>query len=205
MKKQHLSSRAGLLSLTLAALVSLPACTSFGSDYGALERWNMEEQDVPEQARTAAVGNSYANPYCPGQAPSSSVVDESLAQPITAVFYRDPPPATNQGNPLNVYINGHYQASLVGNTFTVQQLRPGEHRLMVAFNDAERRYVSKDAGQVFKVGQSAIQYFRISADENAAAARIAAVDADAGKAALQGRMRQDHTVPRVLRSKCPTL
>ncbi len=190
-------------SLVGLAFLGLQACSSLGSEYGALERWNMEDVEAIAAVSADGAGNAYANAYCPGQAPSSTAVDESLAQPVVAVFYRDPPPPSNQGNPLNVYINGHYQASLVGNTFTTQHIRPGKHRLMVAFNDVERRYVSKDDGQVFDVGQTPIQYFRISAD-GAAAPRIAAVDADAGKAALKGRMRQDHTVPRVQRSKCPT-
>lgn len=192
----------GVLGLALTGILGLQACSISGLRTGDhIERWNLEDTVNVENIRPgqqATVGAAVTICGPDGQK-RQGVVGQDVAAAVVAVFYRDPVPTSRQGNPLNIYINGHYQASLIGNTFTEQQIRAGDHRLMVAFNDVDRSYVSKDAGQMFKVGQEGVQYFRINTAADVP--RIEMVDQATGKQALQGRNRQDHTVPRTPRTQ----
>lgn len=192
----------GLSTLVLGGLMSLQACSLGGLRAGDhIERWNLEEAVNVDNIRPSGQGVEGAEvTLCgPDGLKRTGIVGQDVAATVVAVFYRDPVPAGKQGNPLNIYINGHYQASLLGNTFTEQQLRAGEHRLMAVFNDVDQRYVNKDAGAMFKVGQNPVQYFRIGME--AEVPQIQMVDNATGQLALKGRNRQDHTVPRTSASQ----
>ena len=88
---------------------------------------------------------------------------------------------------------------LQGNTYTQQALCPGNHRLMAAREDVQRRYVSKDEGQSFAVGTEPVQYFRVSEGSGGVAA-IAPASAQAAGGSL--RQLQTLTVPRVVATGC---
>lgn len=171
--------RAGLRLGAIGALgLLLQACASSG---GAVEHWTMVEDVAPQPAPAVA-------------APAR--------QPVAVVFYREAGTGAQAGTPINVYINGQYQASLVGNTYTEHALCPGSHRLKVAYNDVQKRYVSKDEGLDFAVGSAPMHYFRVT-ETGAGEAALVAVPAEAAQAARASLSeRQHHTISRVVRDGC---
>ncbi len=168
-------ARAIWLGFASLALLALQACSTSG---GQVEHWRMVEGKAPQSAPAAA---------------------DKARQPVAVVFYRDAASGPHAAAPINVYINGQYQASLVGNTYTQQSLCPGNHRLMAAREDVQRRYVSKDEGQAFAVGTEPVQYFRVSEGAGGVAA-IAPATAQSADSSL--RQLQTHTIPRVVRTGC---
>lgn len=171
--------RLGLGSLAGIALLGLQACSSTS---GQVEHWRMVESRAPQSV-----------------APSKG----SMLKPVAVVFFRDSVSGANATAPINVYLNGQYQTSLVGHTFTQQDLCPGNHRMMAAREDVRRRYVSKDEGQSFAVGTEPIQYFRVS-EGAGGEVRIEPATAQAAAARAGLRQLQTHTVPRVVRNGCTT-
>ena len=169
------AARFGLAGVAGLALLGLQACSTSG---GQVEHWRMVEGRAPQSAPPAG---------------------GTERQPVAVVFYRDAASGPHAASPINVYINGQYQASLVGNTYTEQALCPGSHRLMVARDDVQRRYVSKDEGQSFAVGTEPVQYYRVS-EGSAGVAAIAPSNAQAAGASV--RELQKHTVPRVVSNGC---
>ena len=134
------------------------------------------------------------------QVPSSAAPGASV-QPVRVVFFRQPRAGDSAEQPINLYINGQYQASLVGSTYTEQNLCPGAHRLAVQFNDVQRRYVTKTEGESVAVGSAPMQYFRVT-ETAAGQASLQAVSAQEANAAGGLRSLQAHTVPRVVRNGC---
>lgn len=169
----------GLLHVAALGTVALAlqACTVGGP----LQGWKMVEAQEPELV-----------PAVEGTAP----------QPVAVVFYRELGAGESAGNPINIYINGQYQASLVSNTYTEQALCPGEQQFMVAFNDVRQRYVSKEEGWVFDIEARPIQYFRVSGNDDGGAviAQVDSATAEAARANLQ--KRQAHTISRVVNKGC---
>lgn len=146
---------------------------------GTVEKWRMTEVREPGRA----------------------LADSAPASAVRVVFYRQQQATVRSGQPVNLYINGQYQASLVGNTYTEQLLCPGTHRLAVHFNDVRQRYVTKAEGRAAVVGAQTTQYFEVN--ENAAGEAIVR-PADAGQAAAAGSLRelQTHTISRVVADGC---
>lgn len=171
-------ARVGLAGAAVLALLGLQACSGTG---GRVEHWEMVENRAPQPA-----------PQASGTA----------RQPVAVVFYRDTSSGTHTQNPINVYINGQYQASLVGSTYTEQALCPGNHRLMVVFNDVRQRYIGKDEGRTYAVGTQPVQYFRVSEDASGTAVIAPATREAAQSAGASLRELQVHTVPRVVRNGC---
>lgn len=166
-------ARWGLLAAACQAL-ALAGCGSMGP----VERWHMTDAQAPSNA-----------------APSAPV------QPVRVVFFRQASAGDRVAQPVNLYINGQYQASLVGNAYTEQSLCPGTHRLAVQFNDVQQRYVTKTEGQQVAVGSAPMQYFRVT-ETAAGQAGLQAVGADEASAAGNLRRLQAHTVPRVVSNGC---
>lgn len=171
-------ARCALAGAVGLALLGLQACSTSG---GAVEHWTMVEGRAPQ--------------------PAAAVVAPAR-QPVAVVFYREAGQGEHALKPINVYINGQYQASLVGNTYTEQALCPGSHRLKVAYNDVQQRYVSKDEGLTFAIGTEPVQYFRVT-ETGAGVAGLAAVPAETAQAARTSLSElQRHTIPRVVRNGC---
>lgn len=170
--------RIGAAGVVGLSLLALQACSTSG---GAVERWTMVEDRAPQPAATVA-------------APAR--------QPVAVVFYREAGQGEHAHRPINVYINGQYQASLVGNTYTEQTLCPGSHRLQVAYNDVQQRYVSKDGGLEHAIGTEPVQYFRVT-ETGANVAGLTSVPAETAQAASASLSElQRHTIPRVVRNGC---
>ena len=170
-------ARLGLAGIAGMALLGLQACSSSG---GQVEHWRMVEGKAPQ---------------------STPAVTGSGSKPVAVVFYRDAVAGAQAQAPINVYINGQYQTSLVGQTYTQQSLCPGNHRMKAAREDVRRQYVSKEEGQTFAVGSEPIQYFRVSEGAGGVAS-IAPTPAQAVAANASLRQLQTHTVPRVVRNGC---
>jgi len=162
---------------TLTACVAVFQGCSTGS---GVERWQMTEAQAPQPVQPVA---------------------GSAVQPVAVVFFRDAGIATRQ--PINIYVNGQYQASLTGETFTEKVLCPGEHSLVAAPDDVRQRYQTKQARNRVSIGKEPAQYFRVF--QNAAGQiAIAAAPRDAALAAVPSlRTRQSHTISRVSRNGCP--
>lgn len=172
--QRHLLSRLGL---ALAAGVLLAGCAG-----GSIERWQMTEGRTPELSAPA------------GQAAAS--------RPVQVVFFRQAPASGQAERPINLYINGHYQASLVGSTYTEQSLCPGEHRMAVHLNDVQRRYVTKAEGRAVAIAAGKpIQYFRVDEDASGQASLRPATSSEAS-AASSLKLLQTHTIARVPKSNC---
>lgn len=121
---------------------------------------------------------------------------------VDLVFFRELPTGRQVDRPINVYIDGHYQASLVGNAFTRAQLCPGEHRLAVALNDVERRYMTKDEGLPFKVERGGSRYFRVADTQAGVVTLTAVAEAEVPSVVQSLATRQSHAVPRLPRTEC---
>lgn len=172
---RHLLSRLALVS---AAGLLLAGCAG-----GPIERWQMTEGRSPDLSAPA------------GQAAASQ-------RPVQVVFFRQAPTGGQAERPINLYINGHYQASLVGSTYTEQALCPGEHRMAVHLNDVQRRYVTKAEGRAVAIAaDKPIQYFRVDEDASGQASLRAATSSEAS-AASSLRLLQTHTIARVPKSNC---
>ncbi|GAB4208977.1 MAG: hypothetical protein Fur0019_15290 [Tibeticola sp.] len=159
-------------SVLLALVLGIAGCSA-GS---AVERWQLFESA------------------------SSSVKSEDAA--VDLVFFRELPAGREVDRPINVYVDGHYQASLVGNAFTRAQLCPGGHRLAVALNDVERRYLTKEEGLPFKVESGGPRYFRVADTQTGVVTLTAVSEAEVPSAVQSLATRQSHAVPRLPRADC---
>lgn len=171
-----ISQRAGAVLAAAAAALLLSACAPATQ----VERWRMTDR--------VAAGSGGSGVTFPAAA-------------VRTVFFREAGTSAKAAQPINLYLDGHYQASLVGDTYTEQSLCPGARRIAVHFNDVERRYVTKNQGALVQVGTEAVQYFRVAED-----ATGQAVVHPVAPAAAQGvsslRLLQSHTVPRVAPANC---
>lgn len=134
--------------------------------------------------------------------PASTVAGVSV-QPVAVVFFREAAADARVTQPVNVYINGQYQTSLVDNNFSEYALCPGQHSLVVAINDAQQRYATKQQRSNFVVGSEPMQYFRVSEDAAGQVRVVPATTAAAQAAVPSLRTRQAHTISRVTRTGCP--
>jgi OOP family OmpA-OmpF porin len=165
--------RLGLAGFVLLALILGSTGCSTGS---AVERWQLFESA------------------------SSGAKSQDVA--VELLFFRELPSGRQLDRPINVYIDGHYQASLVGNAFTRAQLCPGEHRLAVAVNDVERRYLTKEEGLPFKVEPGGPRYFRVADTQSGVVTLTAVAEAEVPTAVQSLATRQSHAVPRLPRTDC---
>ncbi len=166
------------LALALSLGLLLAGCAGGGP----IERWQMTEDRTPELTAPA------------GQAGAS--------RPVQVVFFRQAPAGGQAQRPINLYINGHYQASLVGSTYTEQSLCPGPHRMAVHLNDVQRRYVTKTEGQAIAIAaDKPIQYFRV-AEDGAGQASLHPATSSEASAATSLKLLQTHTIARVPKSHC---
>lgn len=133
--------------------------------------------------------------------PASSSA-KSQDDAVDLVFFRELPAGRQVDRPINVYIDGHYQTSLVGNAFTRAQLCPGEHRLAVALNDVERRYLTKEEGLPFKVERGGPRYFRVADTQAGVVTLTAVAEAEVPSTVQSLATRQSHAVPRLPRAEC---
>ncbi|MDO5693399.1 MAG: hypothetical protein Q4G70_13160 [Pseudomonadota bacterium] len=161
---------------TAGAVVMLAGCATSGQ----VERWHLTEPKTPTPAEQLA---------------------QASAQPVRVVFFRQTQATEKAAQPINLYLNGQYQASLVGNTYTEQNLCPGAHRFAVAFNDVQRRYHTKEEGQPVNVGTDPMQYFRVTEDA-AGQAVLQPAPASEAQTVRSLRLLQTHTLPRVIRNGC---
>jgi hypothetical protein len=156
-------------------VIGLAGCAASSS----LERWQVTE------------------PVTPTTAP----LPDQPASAVRVVFFREAGSSARAAQPINLYIDGHYQASLVGSTYTEQSLCPGAHRVAVHLNDVQTRYVTKTEGTPLQVGADPIQYFRV-AEDAAGNAAVHPVAAAAAQGVSSLRLLQTHTVPRVVNKGC---
>lgn len=159
-------------SLLLALILGVSGCST-GS---AVERWQLFE--------------------------SATSSAKSQDDAVDLLFFRELPAGRQVDRPINVYIDGHYQASLVGNAFTRAQLCPGDHRLAVALNDVERRYLTKEEGLPFKVERGGPRYFRVADTPTGVVTLTAVAEADVPTTVQSLATRQSHAVPRLPRAEC---
>lgn len=87
LKKIRSRSFVGKVGL-LAWVLVIQGC---GTGSG-VERWHMSEARAPQAA---------------------AAVRGAAVQPVAVVFFRDPGNGAQAAQPVNVYVNGQYQASLV--------------------------------------------------------------------------------------------
>jgi len=163
------------LAACIAGFWMLLGCAGSG---GPVEKWQMTKDEVPRAAQ--------------GQ--------PGAMKPVAVVFYREAGGA-NANQPVNVYVNGQYQASLVGNTYTEQSLCPGQHTLAAHFNDVAQRYSTKLAGQSIRIDDRPMQYFKVT-EGAGGQANLTPVSADQIGRITSLQVRQAHTLARVTRSGC---
>jgi OmpA-OmpF porin, OOP family len=121
----------------------------------------------------------------------------ALAAPTeqTRVFvYRSH--TTNTQQPVNIYLNGQYHASLLSGGYTEFCTAPGDVNIKAALDDAARLHVSKlEAGQ--RMSNKAGQTVFLKVDERTppALSLLQGNEAQA-KTELKGTRRQIHTISR---------
>lgn len=174
---------AGLMPISawLMGAMTVAVLSGCGSTGSQVEKWQLTESQAPSAAEKI-----------PGAA----------RQPVRVVFFREAGSGAHAQTPVNLYINGQYQASLVGNTYTEQALCPGQHGLAVQMSDVNQRYTTKQHSAPVTVGLDAVQYFRVSEDA-AGVARVTTAPADTTLPSL--RLLQRHTIPRIVRNGCATV
>lgn len=179
--QRGLNGRHWQVFLAACAAAVLAGCAA-GGQVGQAERWHMTDAQAPASAEPIK------------GAPTSAV---------HVVFFRQDQagPASRAKQPINLYINGQYQASLVGNTYTEHTLCPGTQRVAASLNDVRRRYTTKESGQPLLVSREPVQYFRVS---ESAAGATSVQPATAAEAQASGslRQRQAQTISRVVRNGC---
>jgi hypothetical protein len=159
--------------LALAGFVVLAGGCASG---GAIERWQLFE---------------------PAAASAQTHSDS-----VDLVFYRELPAGRQFDRPINVYIDGHYLGSLVGNAYVRAQLCPGEHRLAVALEDVQRRYLTKDEGLPFKVDAASARYFKVAVTEGGLVTLTAVPQTELTGGVSSLASRQSHAVPRLAKVAC---
>ena len=130
----------------------------------------------------------------------AEVTDPS--RPVSVIFYRIAEDSTRLSDPINLYIDKHYQASLIGNTYTEQWLCPGERLFSVAFNDVNNRHISRERGVLLPVQAVAVQHFVISQNEQGQAVIQPASQEQAAQYKSSLKRLQKHTIPRVVTKAC---
>lgn len=178
--RRVIRTRAGFLAGALGAGLALALLAGCAAS-SRVEHWHMTDPAAPQAA-----------PAQPGP-----------RQPVAVVFFREADGA-RASQPINLYVNGQYQASLVGNTYTEQSLCPGQHTLAVHFNDVEQRYRTKLEGEPARIDDRPMQYFKVT-EGAGGQARITPVPADqaeAARAVVSLQHRQAHTLARTTRKGC---
>ena len=171
-----LAGRCGLVAALV--VLGLAGCAGSGS---AVEKWHLTESREPS---------------------APSAVAGAVVQPVRAVLYREAGDSAKARQPINVYLDGHYQASLIGNVYTEVMLCPGKTGVSVAFDDVTQRYVTKLISTPYVLGKDPTQYFRI-AENSAGAAVIEQVSAELARGAVGSlRLQQAHTLSRVVHGSC---
>ncbi len=164
----------------VASMVALGLAGCAGQGTG-VEKWHMTNERAPS-----------ADAPPPG----------APAQAVRAVLYREAGQSAKARQPINVYIDGHYQASLIGDVYTETVVCSGKMGLSVAFNDVNQRYATKLVSTRYAVGSGAVQYFRVS-ETAAGVASIEQLPADTARAAIGSlRLQQAHTISRVTSEAC---
>ena len=114
-------------------VLGLAGCAGSGS---AVEKWHLTESREPS---------------------APSAVAGAVVQPVRAVLYREAGDSAKARQPINVYLDGHYQASLIGDVYTEVMLCPGKTGVSVAFNDVTQRYVTKLISTPYVLGKDPTQ------------------------------------------------
>ncbi|QTD44846.1 hypothetical protein [Ottowia testudinis] len=171
--------------VTLFAALALAGCAS--SD-GAIERW-----DLSKSAEAGSGGNTIRG---------ADAIPVKSDQKTAVVFVRQVVAPTRAAEPANIYINGRYQTSLVGNVFTEVPLCAGQHSFVAAYSDYQRDYNTKSVVLPFTVKAGPAQYFLVTEDAQGLA-RLEPMPAEQGKAAADGVKRlQTHAVSRAVDRGC---
>ena len=124
------------------------------------------------------------------------------ALPVSVIIYRVAKEDARLSDPINLYIDKHYQASLIGNTYTEQWLCPGDRLFSVAFNDVTNRHTSREQGVLLPVQAVPVQYFVISQNEQGQAVIQPASQEQAAQYKNSLKRLQKHTIPRVVTKAC---
>lgn len=164
---------AALISLLLAALL-VGGCA--GSSQHRIENWRNTD-------------GSYTPDYA---------LLEKQKQAVDVYIFRQPAAGSELRSPVNIYVNGEYQGSLVNNAYTLVRLCPGSHTLSAWAADASDRYRGKKAGSEFTIAAGSPAYFEAgSAPRGAVSLRQSDAQAMHGVS-----RRQSHTIARVSNPKC---
>lgn len=137
-----------------------------------------------------------------GQSPAP--VQKGRVPATNVVFVRQSLLAAKSSEPLNVYVNGHYLASLIGDTYAETRLCPGRHRMAAAFNDVENRYATKMQGLPLQVRRVPNQYVLVQEDAATGQARLQAISEAQARSTLASgtRSKQIHSIPRIAPPTC---
>jgi len=115
------------------------------------------------------------------------------------VLYRAAAPG--EATPINIYVNGEYQASLLGGAYTNVDVCAGPVRLVASVSDANRAYADKaQAGVAVALLDGSTRYFSVQPSPGGAS--LTPVDASVARQALGQLPRQSHTLSRVDAPKC---
>ena len=151
----------------LGMVVALSACAVRGPD-GALESWN-----------------NYSN---------DAITAEGLKEnQALAVFYR---PAEVQKSPVNVYVNGDYQASLLENSFSPIAVCATK-QLFTASISSATQFGNRTNGARYTLPVNDIAYIRVTTDASGKAI-LSKVGKEVAEQEMTGLKRVSNTLSRVV-------
>ncbi|KVQ05119.1 OmpA family protein [Burkholderia ubonensis] len=161
-----------LASAMLLGLAASPAFAQYQTD-----------DAISVAAAGTQAGKVFGMSYAP--------VGQVAADQVQIVYYRSQ--AMGNGKAANVYVDGHYQTSLLPNGYTTFCVQPGNHTLGAYLNDAPQ-YRGKTTNQFQADLKAGATYF-LKAQEGGNGAPVA-VSREQAERELQGARAQVHALSR---------
>lgn len=123
---------------------------------------------------------------------------EKQKKAVDVFFFRKVGSSEGSAIPINLYVNGQYQASLVDKAYTKVRLCPGQHTVSAYAGDVRNKYAAKNAGNAYTVAANTANYFEVVPVQQGAAQVSASNESAMGEVGH----RQSHTISRVVNPKC---
>lgn len=123
---------------------------------------------------------------------------EKQKKAVDVFFFRKTGGQEGAVVPVNLYINGEYQASLVDKAYTKVRLCPGQHTVSAYAGDVRNKYAAKKGGVAYTVVGGTSSYFEVLPVTQGAATVSVSNQSAMGEIGH----RQSHTISRVVNPKC---
>ncbi|WP_179949353.1 OmpA family protein [Burkholderia sp. MSMB1078WGS] len=181
------------MTVLLAARIFAPAVAAqFQSEADVYRPLN---SGIDNSAKVSAAGNRAGKIFGEIYTPVGNV----SADQVQIIFYRTPTKQSGGHSSANVYIDGHFQTSLLSNGYTVFCLKPGSHTLG-AYLDDSPEYKGKRINRFETILKPGMTYF-LKVREDGVGVPISMSRTNA-EIELRGARAQVHALSRVNTEIC---